>query len=82
MVSLMTDLSLTISDARCNPCCICGGKSSIVGLYIPYNQHSVDASEGKTRMFLYTLCERCFNDDMSAPMVEYKVQKSFEARHN
>jgi hypothetical protein len=54
----------------------------MVGLYIPFNQHSVDAPVGKTRLFLYALCERCFHDDMSASIVEYRVEKTFQARHN
>ncbi len=66
------------------PCIVCGGQSSMVGLFFPDDSRAFGAPEGKHRSLIYATCgEHTAEDCENALLVELasslgKPQKTFK----
>lgn len=42
-------------------CFLCGSSPYMIGLFVPENAREWGAPSGKTRIFIYCLCKKCFD---------------------
>ncbi len=51
-------------------CLLCGGKPSVIGLFVPENSEAWGGCKDKVRLFRYCLCKRCNKKSDRAERVE------------
>ena len=59
------------------PCLICGADPAVRACFIPDNPSLYGAPRGKTRLFPYSLCQRCMERPDKASVVEKIIWSEF-----
>lgn len=59
-----------LEQALDQPCVLCGGLSSIAGVFVPDDSTSWGASDGKQRHIFYGICSECLASDHAQGRVE------------
>jgi len=68
-------------EAQQATCIICGQQFHQIGIFVPYNQNEIEASEVKLRSFFYPVCNVCQDDPQSISVIEAFAFKNFRTEH-
>jgi len=55
-------IAMKIQEAQKKPCILCGKKADAAGVFIPDNPEfaaKIGQPKGKTRLCVYSICDRC-----------------------
>ena len=63
-----------LEDAKKGPCILCNSPSVQSVLFIPTNQADFGGMPGKTRILVYGLCQRCFDNPNSLNQAENTIK--------
>ncbi len=64
-----------------DPCILCGKRSQGVGVYEPKDPAEFGAPHGKTKFYMYPLCDNCYTDQ-GAVEVENRILAEIKSSHN